>query len=130
MFQQYSLTKQYIQLRQQPDPDLEDLVRRPPADSSAEQYQRILDKRKAEITRMKRLKAHIENVTDLLDPRYRDVLYYRFICGYTKIKTARLMHYSESYVMKLEKDAIEAVDKLEERSIFVRLRNTEKDTKK
>ena len=130
MFQQYNLTKQYIKLRQQPDPDLEALVRRPPADSSAEQYQRILDKRKAEITRMKRLKAHMDDVIELLDPRYRDVLYYRYICGYTVIKTARLMHYSTTHVMKLEKDAIEAVEKLEERSIFVRLRNTEKDTKK
>ena len=72
------------------------------------------------LTRAERTKAHIENVTDLLDPRYRDVLYYRFICGYTTIKTARLMHYSESHVMKLEKDAVKAVEKLEERSIFAR----------
>ena len=118
MFQQYAALKQYINLLRQPDPGLEALARRSPTRRSEETYKRILAKRKDMLTRAERTKAHIENVTDLLDPRYRDVLYYRFICGYTKIKTARLMHYSESYVMKLEKDAVKAVTELEKKSPY------------
>lgn len=120
MFQEYIALKQYIENIRPEDPVLEALVRRPPADGSSETYQRILAKRRAEITRAKRMKAHIEDTTDLLEPTLRDVLYYRYICSYTAVKTGRLMNYSDRNIRRLEQQAAAAVEKLEERSTFAR----------